>query len=154
MVLAEKIGTALERGEQNTRWRDFTDIASIARSRRIDGVDLQEAVEVVARYRESRSSPSATCLRACPHSRNGSGKSGGGNNGWKLLLPRPSQNCFPPPFLRIGRYHRTIDLRTRRARHHRYGEISLTRAASDVAPHLSACPVCGIMALSERAGLR
>lgn len=29
MVLAEKIVTALERGEQNTRWRDFTDIAAI-----------------------------------------------------------------------------------------------------------------------------
>lgn len=36
MVLAEKIVTALERGEQNTRWRDFTDIAAIARSRSVD----------------------------------------------------------------------------------------------------------------------
>lgn len=32
MVLAEKIVTALERGDQNTRWRDFTDIAAISHS--------------------------------------------------------------------------------------------------------------------------
>ena len=36
MVLAEKIVTAIERGEQNTRWRDFTDIAAIARSRSVN----------------------------------------------------------------------------------------------------------------------
>jgi hypothetical protein len=36
----------------STRWRDFTDIASIARSRRIEGADIQEAVDVVARYRK------------------------------------------------------------------------------------------------------
>lgn len=52
MVLAEKIVTALERGEQNTRWRDFTDIAAIARSRTVEGTDLQEAIGVVARYRQ------------------------------------------------------------------------------------------------------
>lgn len=51
MVLAEKIVTALERGEQNTRWRDFTDNAAIARSRIIRGADLREAVDTVARYR-------------------------------------------------------------------------------------------------------
>lgn len=52
MVLAEKIVTALERGEQNTRWRDFTDIAAIARSRSVEGTDLQEAISIVARYRQ------------------------------------------------------------------------------------------------------
>lgn len=52
MVLAEKIITALERGEQNTRWRDFTDIDAIARSRTVDGTDLQEAIKVVAHYRQ------------------------------------------------------------------------------------------------------
>lgn len=50
MVLAEKIVTALERGEQNTRWRDFTDIAAIARARTIRGSDLSEAINTVARY--------------------------------------------------------------------------------------------------------
>ncbi len=57
MVLAEKIVTALERGEQNTRWRDFTDIAAIARSRTIEGADLQEAIGVVARYRHVELEP-------------------------------------------------------------------------------------------------
>ena len=57
MVLAEKIVTALERGEQNTRWRDFTDIAAIARSRSVDGGDLQEAIGVVARYRQVEVEP-------------------------------------------------------------------------------------------------
>jgi len=52
MVLAEKIVTAIERGEQNTRWRDFTDIAAIARSRIIRGTDLREAISTVARYRQ------------------------------------------------------------------------------------------------------
>ncbi len=52
MVLAEKIVTAIERGEQNTRWRDFTDIAAIARYRSVDGSDFQEALNVVARYRQ------------------------------------------------------------------------------------------------------
>ncbi|MBX3087729.1 MAG: nucleotidyl transferase AbiEii/AbiGii toxin family protein [Cryobacterium sp.] len=51
MVLAEKVVTAIERGEQNTRWRDFADIASIARARSISGTDLRKALEVVARDR-------------------------------------------------------------------------------------------------------
>lgn len=52
MVLAEKIVTGLERGELNTRWRDFTDMAAIARSQAVEGVELQEAIGVVARYRD------------------------------------------------------------------------------------------------------
>ncbi len=52
MVLAEKIVTAIERGDQNTRWRDFTDIAAIARSRIIRGADLRAAISAVARYRQ------------------------------------------------------------------------------------------------------
>ena len=53
MVLAEKIVTAIERGDQNTRWRDFTDIAAIARTRSVNGTALQEAINVVARYRQT-----------------------------------------------------------------------------------------------------
>lgn len=52
MVLAEKIVTALERGEQNTRWRDFTDIATIVHSRTIEAADLREAINTVARHRQ------------------------------------------------------------------------------------------------------
>lgn len=35
MVLAEKIVTAIDRGDQNTRWRDFVDIAAITATRQI-----------------------------------------------------------------------------------------------------------------------
>ena len=66
MVLAEKIVTALERGEQNTRWRDFTDIAAIARSRTVDGADLQEAIGVVARYRQVELEPLGPLLAHMP----------------------------------------------------------------------------------------
>ncbi|MFC5426242.1 nucleotidyl transferase AbiEii/AbiGii toxin family protein [Brevibacterium otitidis] len=66
MVLAEKIVTALERGEQNTRWRDFTDIAAIARSRVVSGADLQEAIGVVARYRQVELEPLGQLLSQMP----------------------------------------------------------------------------------------
>ncbi len=66
MVLAEKIVTALARGEQNTRWRDFTDIAAIARSRIVDGADLQEAISVVARYRAVEIEPLGPLLAQMP----------------------------------------------------------------------------------------
>ncbi|MDR6685485.1 hypothetical protein J2Y41_001040 [Arthrobacter sp. 1088] len=66
MVLAEKIITALERGDQNTRWRDFTDIAAIARTRSIEGTDLQEAIGVVARYRQIVLEPLGPMLSAMP----------------------------------------------------------------------------------------
>lgn len=66
MVLAEKIVTALERGEQNTRWRDFTDIAAIARSRTVEGADLQEAISVVARYRQVEIEPLGPLLMQMP----------------------------------------------------------------------------------------
>ncbi len=52
MVLAEKIVTAIERGEQNTRWRDFVDIVAISRARRIRYADQRTAIDTVAEYRK------------------------------------------------------------------------------------------------------
>lgn len=66
MVLAEKIVTAIERGEQNTRWRDFTDIAALARSRSVEGADLKEAIDVVARYRQVNLEPLGPLLSGMP----------------------------------------------------------------------------------------
>lgn len=66
MVLAEKIVTALERGEQNTRWRDFTDIAAIAQSRLIRGSDLHEAISTVARYRHVDVEPLGPLIARMP----------------------------------------------------------------------------------------
>ena len=51
MVLAEKIVTAIDRGEVNTRWRDFVDIAAIAGTRTISAGDLREAIRIVANHR-------------------------------------------------------------------------------------------------------
>jgi hypothetical protein len=53
MVLAEKIVTALQRGVADTRWRDFGDIWSLARSRVVSGGDLQRAIREVALYRKA-----------------------------------------------------------------------------------------------------
>jgi hypothetical protein len=66
MVLAEKVVTALERGEQNTRWRDFTDIAAIAQSRLIRGPDLREAISTVARYRHVDVEPLGPLVSGMP----------------------------------------------------------------------------------------
>ncbi len=50
LILAEKIITALQRGTANTRWRDFVDIATLAR-REIDDNALVESITRVATYR-------------------------------------------------------------------------------------------------------
>lgn len=52
MVLAEKIVTAVERGEANTRWRDFADVHVVSRQHRIDGDTLRSSLREVAQYRE------------------------------------------------------------------------------------------------------
>ncbi len=51
MVLAEKIVTAIDRGTANTRWRDFADIYTLSRVRRVKADDLRASIEVVADYR-------------------------------------------------------------------------------------------------------
>ncbi|QXT64050.1 nucleotidyl transferase AbiEii/AbiGii toxin family protein [Tessaracoccus palaemonis] len=54
MVLAEKIVTAIERGSENTRWRDFVDIASITSTRTIEADMLRHAMGVCADYRQAK----------------------------------------------------------------------------------------------------
>jgi hypothetical protein len=51
MVLAEKIVTALERGQANTRWRDFGDIYLLARRYKFQASELRQALRTVADYR-------------------------------------------------------------------------------------------------------
>jgi hypothetical protein len=53
-VLAEKIVTAIDRGEQHTRGRDFVDISAITGTRTIRQSDLTNAITTVAAYREVR----------------------------------------------------------------------------------------------------
>src|SRR3954451_10415678 len=43
MVVAEKIVTALQRGEANTRWRDFADVLTISRAHDLSAGELRAA---------------------------------------------------------------------------------------------------------------
>ncbi|GAA4382357.1 nucleotidyl transferase AbiEii/AbiGii toxin family protein [Agromyces bauzanensis] len=57
MVLAEKIVTAIDRGEANTRWRDFADIYTLSRVSQVDGGVLRASLETVAAYRRVELAP-------------------------------------------------------------------------------------------------
>jgi len=51
MVLAEKIVTAIERGNVNTRWRDFVDIGALSATRPPEAGRLDQSLRAVARHR-------------------------------------------------------------------------------------------------------
>ena len=51
MVHAEAIFTAVQRGQANTRWRDFADVYLLSGRHRVDGTELQELLRLVAGYR-------------------------------------------------------------------------------------------------------
>lgn len=57
MVFAEKIVTALDRGEGNTRWRDFADVYTLSRLHQIDADELRASMETVAEYRRVTLTP-------------------------------------------------------------------------------------------------
>jgi predicted nucleotidyltransferase component of viral defense system len=57
MVLAEKIVTAIDRGEANTRWRDFADLHTLTRVHRIQADELAASLNAVAAYRKVELSP-------------------------------------------------------------------------------------------------
>ena len=75
LVLAEKIVTALQRGTANTRWRDFVDIASLAR-RDLDDNALIESIRRVAAYRQVPIRPLSGALAGYTPSRSSSGLPG------------------------------------------------------------------------------
>lgn len=66
MVLAEKIVTAIERGDQNTRWRDFVDVVAIVQTRPIRLAGLSHALQIVATYRDVELEPLAPLLERMP----------------------------------------------------------------------------------------
>jgi predicted nucleotidyltransferase component of viral defense system len=51
MVLAEKIVTVLQRGQANTRWRDFGDIYQLTRRYTFRASDIGRALQTVAEFR-------------------------------------------------------------------------------------------------------
>jgi hypothetical protein len=62
MVYAEKLVTALQRGEANTRWRDFADVYLLSGRHDVDGDELAAAVQRVAEYREVTLEPLSQAL--------------------------------------------------------------------------------------------
>lgn len=66
MILAEKIATACDRGNQNTRWRDFLDIATLTSTRVITYADQVTALNTVAETRHIRLRPLAQLLDTMP----------------------------------------------------------------------------------------
>lgn len=57
MVHAEKIVTMLERGEVNTRWRDFADVYLLAVRRGVNGDELAASMAAVANHRSTTLQP-------------------------------------------------------------------------------------------------
>jgi hypothetical protein len=53
MVLAEKIVTAVQRGQANTRWRDFADLYLLTRRHELDGAEVADAITTVATHRRA-----------------------------------------------------------------------------------------------------
>lgn len=66
MILAEKLVTAVQRGDANTRWRDFADVYALTRAASIDGAELEQAIDTVARFRDAARIPLATLLTGLP----------------------------------------------------------------------------------------
>jgi len=54
MVIAEKTVTAIQRGQANTRWRDYADILTISCRHQIESNELLEALDAVANHRQAK----------------------------------------------------------------------------------------------------
>lgn len=66
MVLAEKVVTAIDRGQANTRWRDFVDIAALTGGREIRYNEVRTAIETVANHRQVALRPLSPMLAGMP----------------------------------------------------------------------------------------
>lgn len=66
MVLGEKIVTAIERGEANTRWRDYADVYSLVRRHGIDADELASSFTAIAEYRHLELLPLLPALAQMP----------------------------------------------------------------------------------------
>lgn len=66
MVHAEKVVTAVQRGQASTRWRDFADVWTLSRQRPVNGADLQQAIRAVATHRGAQLSPLRDVLEGFP----------------------------------------------------------------------------------------
>ncbi len=66
MVIAEKVVTAIARGEANTRWRDFADVWTLIRAHTLFAMEVRASVQTVAKYRQVELVPLLPELAAMP----------------------------------------------------------------------------------------
>ena len=66
MIVAEKVITMLQRGEANTRWRDFADVFAIAIRHSMDENELRSALVTVAAHRHVVLEPLNPALDSMP----------------------------------------------------------------------------------------
>ena len=66
MIVAEKVVTMLQRGEANTRWRDFADVIAIAARHAMGETELRAALTTVATHRQAVLKPLIPALEAMP----------------------------------------------------------------------------------------
>lgn len=66
MVVAEKVVTMIQRGEANTRWRDFADVLAIAARHSVSETELRAALIVVATHRRAILEPLIPALDSMP----------------------------------------------------------------------------------------
>lgn len=57
MVVAEKTVTFIDRGEANTRWRDYADVLMISRRHELRAEELSRSLSTVAQYRSVQLRP-------------------------------------------------------------------------------------------------
>ena len=65
-VVAEKVVTAVQRGEANTRWRDYADIYTLSGNHAFSSDELTFAIHSVATHRKSRLEPLTELLEGYP----------------------------------------------------------------------------------------
>ena len=90
MVLAEKIVTAIDRGEANTRWRDFADVYTLIRVHGVKADELLASLGAVAAYRGVELLPLLPALAQMPQRAQPKWRA------WRARLHR--EHDLPPEF--------------------------------------------------------
>jgi len=95
MVHAEKLVTALQRGTANTRWRDFVDIAALARTQPIEAADLATSIAKIASFRQVAVGPLAPILVGYGAIASNAGQPGGDVSFWPTEHASRLTSCSP-----------------------------------------------------------
>lgn len=86
-AVAEKAVTAVQRGEANTRWRDYADIYTLSGTHSFSGDELTRAVRSVASHRRAELEPLAGLLAGYP---------GSAQNKWATWRAKQSHGATLP----------------------------------------------------------